>query len=66
MLALDEAIANAQEHGRPPIEVTAWVNGRLVVVVGDVGGGFDRARVWSTPPPRRWGGGGAGCGSSVS
>ena len=51
VLALDEAIANAQEHGRPPIEVTAWVDGRLVVVVGDVGGGFDRARVWSTHPP---------------
>jgi anti-sigma regulatory factor (Ser/Thr protein kinase) len=51
VLALDEAIANAQEHGRPPIEVTAWVDGRLVVVVADVGGGFDRARVWSTHPP---------------
>jgi anti-sigma regulatory factor (Ser/Thr protein kinase) len=51
VLALDEAIANAQEHGRPPIEVTAWVDGRLVVVVADVGGGFDPARVWSTHPP---------------
>jgi anti-sigma regulatory factor (Ser/Thr protein kinase) len=51
VLALDEAIANAQEHGRPPIEVTAWVDGRLVVQVADVGNGFDRARVWSTHPP---------------
>jgi len=51
VLALDEVIANAQEHGRAPIEVEAWVDGRLVVEVTDVGGGFDRARVWSTHPP---------------
>jgi len=51
MLALDEVIANAQEHGRPPIEVTAWVDGRLVVEVADVGPGFDRGRVWRSHPP---------------
>lgn len=51
VLALDEVIANAQEHGRPPIGVRAWVDGRLVVEVSDVGPGFDRARVWSTHPP---------------
>ena len=51
VLALDEVIANAQEHGRPPIRVTAWADGRLVVEVSDVGGGFDRARVWQTHPP---------------
>lgn len=51
VLALDEVIANAQEHGRPPIRVTAWADGRLVVEVSDVGGGFDQARVWSTHPP---------------
>lgn len=51
MLALDEVIANAQEHGRPPIVVEAWVDGRLVVEVSDAGPGFDRARVWSTHPP---------------
>lgn len=51
VLALDEVIANAQEHGRPPIAVRAWVDGRLVVEVSDVGPGFDRARVWSTHPP---------------
>jgi anti-sigma regulatory factor (Ser/Thr protein kinase) len=51
MLALDEVIANAQEHGRPPIEVTAWVDGRLVVEVADVGPGFDRGQVWRSHPP---------------
>jgi len=51
VLALDEVIANAQEHGCPPIEVRAWADGRLVVEVSDVGPGFDRARVWSTHPP---------------
>ncbi|WP_217915198.1 ATP-binding protein [Miltoncostaea marina] len=55
VLALDEVIANAQEHGRPPIEVTAWVDGRLVVEVADVGEGFDRARVWRTHPPEPYG-----------
>jgi len=51
VLALDEVIANAQEHGRPPIEVRAWADGRLVVEVADAGAGFDRARVWKTHPP---------------
>ena len=51
VLALDEVIANAQEHGCPPIEVRAWADGRLVVEVSDAGAGFDRARVWSTHPP---------------
>lgn len=51
VLALDEVIANAQEHGRPPILVEAWADGRLVVEVTDAGEGFDRARVWSTHPP---------------
>jgi serine/threonine-protein kinase RsbW len=51
VLALDEIIANAQEHGRPPISVRAWTDGRLVVEVSDVGAGFDRALVWKTHPP---------------
>jgi anti-sigma regulatory factor (Ser/Thr protein kinase) len=51
VLALDEVIANAQEHGRPPILVEAWADGRLVIEVSDAGTGFDRARVWSTHPP---------------
>ena len=55
VLALDEVIANAQEHGRAPIAVEAWVDGRIVVEVSDVGGGFDRAQVWSTHPPAPYG-----------
>ncbi len=55
VLALDEVIANAQEHGRPPIEVSCWIDGRVVVEVADVGGGFDRARVWDTHPPEPYG-----------
>lgn len=51
VLALDEVLANAQEHGRPPIEVEAWVDGRLVIEVRDAGRGFDRARVWRAHPP---------------
>ena len=50
-LALDELLANAQEHGRPPIRVAAWADGRVVVEVSDAGGGFDPSRVWSTHPP---------------
>jgi anti-sigma regulatory factor (Ser/Thr protein kinase) len=55
VLALDELIANAQEHGRPPIEVSCWIDGRVVVEVSDVGEGFDRARVWDTHPPEPYG-----------
>jgi anti-sigma regulatory factor (Ser/Thr protein kinase) len=55
VLALDEVIANAQEHGRPPVEVSCWVDGRVVVEVSDVGEGFDRARVWDTHPPEPYG-----------
>jgi anti-sigma regulatory factor (Ser/Thr protein kinase) len=55
VLALDEVIANAQEHGRAPIAVEAWVDGRLVVEVSDVGSGFDRAKVWETHPPEPYG-----------
>lgn len=51
VLALDEVIANAQEHGAAPIAVEAWVDGRLVVEVSDVGDGFDRVQVWRTHPP---------------
>ena len=43
--------------------MTAWVDGRLVVVVADVGGGFATAPGSGTPtPPRRWDDGGAGSG----
>lgn len=55
VLALDELIANAQEHGRPPITVRAWGDGRLVVVVSDRGAGFRAADVWRTHPPEPFG-----------
>ena len=51
VLALDEVIANAQEHGTPPILVDAWVDGRVVVEVSDSGSGFEPGRVWATHPP---------------
>jgi anti-sigma regulatory factor (Ser/Thr protein kinase) len=54
-LALDELIANSQEHGEPPIEVEAWNDGRLVIEVSDKGTGFDRAEIWGTHPPRHTG-----------
>lgn len=55
VLALDEIIANAQEHGRPPVTVRAWSDGRIVVVVRDHGRGFEPSRVWRTHPPDRFG-----------
>ena len=51
ILALDELLANAQEHGRPPIEVNAWSDGRLVIEVTDSGGGFDYQEVLASHPP---------------
>lgn len=60
VLALDEVIANAQEHGGTPIDVEAWVDGRIVVEVSDHGGGFDRQRVWSAHPPTPYGARGRG------
>lgn len=50
-LALDEIVANAQEHGRAPVAVRAWADGRLIIEVSDVGNGFDRSRVWGAHPP---------------
>ncbi len=51
MLALDELLANAQEHGAPPIEVNAWSDGRLVIEVTDAGSGFDFQEVLGAYPP---------------
>jgi anti-sigma regulatory factor (Ser/Thr protein kinase) len=39
-LALDELLANAREHGRPPIQVETWYDGRVVLEVTDSGDGF--------------------------
>jgi serine/threonine-protein kinase RsbW len=54
-LALDELVANAQEHGAPPIGVRAWADGRLVVEVSDAGGGFDYAGIRRSHPPEQLG-----------
>jgi len=54
-LALDELVANAQEHGAPPIGVRAWADGRLVVEVSDAGEGFDYAGIRRSHPPERLG-----------
>lgn len=40
-LALDELLANSSEHGRPPIRVETWYDGRVVLEVSDCGPGFD-------------------------
>jgi anti-sigma regulatory factor (Ser/Thr protein kinase) len=55
VLALDEVVANAQEHGTPPIMIDAWVDGRVVVEVRDNGAGFEPNRVWARHPPPRYG-----------
>lgn len=52
VLALDELVANAREHGDVPITVTAWYDGRLVVAVTDSGTGFDPRKVPHTTPSR--------------
>lgn len=50
-LALAELLANAVEHGEPPVTVEAWWDGRLVIEVSDAGCGLDRERVFRTHPP---------------
>lgn len=50
VLALDELVANAQEHGAPPVEVSAWADGNLVVEVSDGGSGLGRLAVPDRPP----------------
>jgi len=50
-LALDELVANAREHGTPPIAVHAWYDGRLVMTVSDGGRGFDLASIVRDHPP---------------
>ncbi|SDO53344.1 Anti-sigma regulatory factor (Ser/Thr protein kinase) [Klenkia soli] len=42
VLAIDEVVANAAEHGVPPVDVRLWVTERRVLcVVADRGQGFD-------------------------
>lgn len=50
-LALDELVANAQEHGRPPITVRCWYDGRLVLSVSDAGPGFNLREIVQSHPP---------------
>jgi anti-sigma regulatory factor (Ser/Thr protein kinase) len=50
-LALDEVVANAQEHGRPPITVVVTCVEVLTVEVHDLGRGFDHPAVFQAHPP---------------
>ena len=52
VLTLDELVANAREHGEPPITVSAWYDGRLVLTVSDVGPGFDPRQVPHRTPSK--------------
>jgi len=53
-LAVAELLANAVEHGAPPVTVDAWFDGRLIIEVTDRGRGLDREAVWRRhPPPAR-------------
>lgn len=52
VLALDELVANAREHGSAPITVSAWYDGRLVLTVSDVGNGFDARQIPHRPPSK--------------
>lgn len=51
VLALDELVANAREHGKPPIAVRAWYDGRLIMTVSDAGPGFDLPSIVRVHPP---------------
>ncbi|MGI9539157.1 MAG: ATP-binding protein [Miltoncostaeaceae bacterium] len=55
VLALDELLANAQEHGSPPVDVTAWHDGRLVIEVRDSGDGINADAIWRSHPPGPYG-----------
>lgn len=50
-LVADELLANAQEHGKPPVGVRAWCDGRLLIEVSDEGDGFDGPGIWRAHPP---------------
>lgn len=50
-LALDELIANSQEHGSPPITVRGWYDSRLILTVSDAGPGFDFGTIVRSHPP---------------
>lgn len=50
-VATGEVIANAFEHGRPPVVVTASWDGRLRVEVHDHGGAAADPAQWGLTPP---------------
>jgi anti-sigma regulatory factor (Ser/Thr protein kinase) len=50
-VAFTELVANAQEHGDPPILVEAWWDGRLVIEVSNYGTGLDQHGAWKNRPP---------------
>jgi len=50
-IAFTELVANAQQHGDPPILVEAWWDGRLVIEVSNHGTGLDREGIWKSHPP---------------
>lgn len=51
-VAFTELVANAQEHGDPPILVEAWWDGRLVIEVSNYGTGLDHHGAWKNRPPK--------------
>jgi anti-sigma regulatory factor (Ser/Thr protein kinase) len=59
-LTLDELLANAQEHGSPPVDVEAWSDGRLIIEVFDRGVGFHQPDIWRKHPPEPSGSRGRG------
>jgi anti-sigma regulatory factor (Ser/Thr protein kinase) len=50
-IAFTELVANAQQHGDPPIIVEAWWDGRLVIEVTNYGTGLDRDGAWKSRRP---------------
>ncbi|MFZ4755157.1 MAG: ATP-binding protein [Miltoncostaeaceae bacterium] len=51
-LAINELIANAQEHGAAPIHVVADAGAGLHIEVSDSGAGFDWSEAVQEHPPR--------------
>jgi anti-sigma regulatory factor (Ser/Thr protein kinase) len=51
-LAVNELIANAQEHGAAPIHLVADADAGVRIEVTDSGGGFDSGEAVQEHPPR--------------
>lgn len=50
-VATTELVANALEHGAPPVDVTARWNGRLTLDVDDAGNAASPPESWGLTPP---------------